>query len=226
MRRATPSTRIVRLDLPSGFTYRAGQWVRLGPEASPLAPYSIACAPEDAEREGALEFLIKVDSAGGWGEGFPPLARGQRLHLRGPFGTFTFPDRPDERQFLFIAGGTGIAPLRAMLRHARATCPAARYGMFYSARTPEDFAYIPELRGMARRGELQLRLTTTREGNERWRGERGRLTAARLGPLVETPATLCFVCGPAAMVDAVPPILASLGIERHRIRAEEQEEAT
>ena len=226
LRRATPSTRIVRLDTPSEFDYRAGQWARLGPLASPvLAPYSVASAPEDAVRERSLEFLIKVDAAGEWGEDFPPLARGQRLHLRGPFGAFTFPERPEERRFLFIAGGTGIAPLRAMLRHARIACPGGTYSMFYSARTPGDFAFLAELRGMARRGELRLVLTTTRDGNERWRGERGRITAARIAPLVESPATLCFVCGPSAMVEAVPPILASLGIERRRIRVEEQDES-
>jgi NAD(P)H-flavin reductase len=222
VRRATPSTRIVRLRperLP--FNYRAGQGAELGPPgASDLSPYSIASAPEDAAAEGYLEFLIKVDAQERWGEGFDPLHRGQRLRLRGPFGRFVFPDRPVEKRFLFIAGGTGIAPLRAMVRHARARTDGS-FRLLYSARTPHDFAYRRELCGMARRGELQLTLTATRGVHESWRGERGRITAAQLAALIDDPATLCFVCGPATMVAEVPQMLSDLGIDKPRINVEE-----
>jgi ferredoxin-NADP reductase len=55
----------------------------------------------------------------------------------------------------------------------------------------------------------------------RWRGARGRIVAAQLTPLVEDPATLCFVCGPTAMVADVPLTLQALGIDRTRIRVED-----
>ena len=185
----------------------------------------MASATEDAAQDGCIEFLVKVDSHERWGEGFSPLSRGTRLAVRGPFGQFTFPDNPVERSFLFIAGGTGIAPLRSMIRHARASGYQGSYRLLYSARTPDDFAYLAELRGMARRGELQLRLTATRGGPEdgkaRWRGNRGRIAPAQIAPLVDDPATLCFVCGPAAMVDDVPRMLGELGIDRSRIKVEE-----
>lgn len=223
VRRATPSTRVVRLDLgKSDFDYRAGQAVRLAPEGSDtLVPYSIASAPEDTAKGHFLEFLIKIDADGRWGEKFPPLRRGMRLALKGPFGRFTFPGRPSERHFLFIAGGTGIAPMRSMIRHVRATGQQGRISVLYSARTPNDFAYRGELRGMARRGDLQLILTATRGPDERWLGTRGRITASQLELLLEDPATLCFVCGPASMVDDVPRMLRELGVERSRIRIED-----
>ena len=226
MRRATPSTRIVRLAVPDrGFAYRAGQWARLGPDgAAVLSPYSIASAPEDTAQQRLLEFLVKVDGHERWGEGFAPLARGQRLAVRGPFGRFTFPDHPTERHFLFIAGGTGIAPLRSMIRHACAVRLGGSYRVLYSARIRDDFAYLRELRGMAARHELQLSLTATRDGGERWRGARGRIAAPQLAALIDTPATLCFVCGPAAMVNEVPELLNGLGIDRSRIRVEENAE--
>ena len=226
MRRASPSTRIVRLTVADpGFAYRAGQWARLGPEAANLlAPYSIASAPEDTAQHHTIEFLVKLDAHERWGDGFPPPARGQRLAVRGPFGRFTFPDNPVERHFLFIAGGTGIAPLRSMIRHAFATRLAGSYRLLYSARTPDDFAYLTELRGMARRRELQLIVTATRGCGDRWRGDRGRVTSAQLAALIDTPATLCFVCGPAAMVNEVPEMLSALGIDRARVRVEENDE--
>lgn len=220
---ATPSTRVVRVDLGKAhFHYRAGQAAKLGPEgANAFAPYSIASAPEDSAKGHFLEFLIKVDADERWGERFPPLRRGARLAIRGPLGNFTFPAHPVERQFLFIAGGTGIAPLRSMIRHARAVRQRGAYHLLYSARTPNDFAYRAELRGMARRGELDLMLTATRAGEVPWRGGHGRITSEQLTALVEDPQTLCFVCGPAAMVEEVPRMLRQLGIDKSRIRIED-----
>lgn len=221
VRRATPSTRIVRVRLDAALPYLAGHAAEIGPvSAGSLTPYSIASAPEDTERDGCVEFLIKIDARGRWGDGFEPLGRGQVLRLRGPLGGFTFPDQPAERHFLFIAGGTGIAPLRAMIRHGRLAVPGT-YRLLYSARTPLDFAYRRELCGMGRRGEIEITLTATRDGTDRWRGERGRIAATQLSALIATPATLCFVCGPASMVDEVPRMLRDLGIDRSRIRIEE-----
>ena len=69
--------------------------------------------------------------------------------------------------------------------------------------------------------QFQLTTTATRELSARWRGAQGRIAAAQLTPLVESPDTLCFVCGPAAMVSEVPPMLQALGIDRSRIRLED-----
>jgi len=108
-----------------------------------------------------------------------------------------------------------------MIRHAILSGNPGRLSLLYSARTPKDFAYLSELRAMARRGEINLSLAATREFPPRWRGERGRLAATQLAQLVDDPATLCFVCGPAAMVADVPPMLEVLGIDRSRIRLED-----
>jgi ferredoxin-NADP reductase len=121
---------------------------------------------------------------------------------------------------VFIAGGTGIAPLRAMLRHAL-LIPHRDIGLFYSARTPDEFAYEEELRALANSGSIVLRQTVTRANDRDWSGARGRLDRAALSELVHDPATLCFVCGPPALVAEMPTILAELGIRRDRIRIEE-----
>jgi ferredoxin-NADP reductase len=223
VRRATPLSCIVTLDLDGApFHYRAGQVASLSPEgAVDRVPYSIASAPEETAADSTLQFLIKFDSSGRWGERFEPLRRGLRLSVRGPSGSFVFPDAPSERRFLFIAGGTGIAPLRSMIKHAVLTERPGQIALLYSARTPSDFAYLPELRRMARRGDLRLTTTATRELSARWRGAKGRIAATQLMPLVESPETLCFVCGPASMVSDVPPMLQELGIDRGRIKIED-----
>lgn len=223
VRRATPASHIVRLALGGApFPYAAGQLAEIGPaDSGERVPYSLASAPEESGRDGWIEFLLKIDHSGTWGARFPPLRRGMPLGVRGPFGSFVFPQAPRERRFLFIAGGTGIAPLRSMIRHAVLAGIEGRIRLLYSARTPMDFAYLTELRAMARRGEIELTLSATREMPARWRGGRGRVAPTQLAQLVDDPATLCFVCGPAAMVADVPPVLEALGISRQRIRLED-----
>ncbi len=223
VRRATPGSRIVRAALGGlPFAYAPGQLAEIGPESADVRiPYSLASAPEETAAEGYLEFLVKVDAAGRWGSHFAPPVRGMRLAVRGPSGSFVFPDAPVERRFLFIAGGTGIAPLRSMIRHAILSGIEGRISLLYSARTPKDFAYLAELRAMARRGAIELSLAATREMPRRWAGARGRIARGQVTPLVDDPATLCFVCGPAAMVAEVPPMLESLGVPRERIRLED-----
>jgi NAD(P)H-flavin reductase len=221
--RETPSTRLVRVDLDgAAFPFDAGQAALLAPAgAVERVPYSIACAPDDVRATGALEFLIKIDGEGTWGNDFPPLRRGMRLDVEGPVGTFAFPRRLREPRLLFIAGGTGIAPVRAMIRHARSIGYDGRVWLLYSARTPSDFAFQRELRGMARRRELDLVLTATREFAGRWRGNRGRMAADLLAPVVSAAPARCFVCGPSAMVADVPPILRGLGVPDGRIHVEQ-----
>ena len=212
----------MRLSLGSArFPYAAGQAALIGTPAQPeRVPYWIASAPEESRNGGYLEFLLKIES-GGLVRHLAGLRRGASISVQGPVGSFVFPARPEERQFLFVAGGTGIAPLRSMICHALLSRQRGRLHLLYSARTPSDFAYLPELERYARDGRLELALTATREVPPRWRGEHGRITSDRLASLLETPDTLCFVCGPAAMVDDVPRMLMELGVERSRIRIEE-----
>jgi len=218
---ATPRARIVRLDLAgSSLPYDAGQAVYVGMHGSGRRkPYSIAASPEDAARDGWLELLIGVDEQGDAGDHLA-LEPAARVDVDGPIGAFTFPRDVRERRLLFVAGGTGIAPLRAMLRHALIQ-PQRKIGLLYSARTPAEFAYEAELRGLAVEGRIELRQTVTRTGDDDWQGGRGRIGIAELAPLVHDPETLCFVCGPPSLVDDIPRLLQELGVARDRIRLEE-----
>jgi ferredoxin-NADP reductase len=223
IRRATPTSRIVRLDLEgAAFPYTPGQLAAIGPaDRRERIPYSIASAPEESASHGGIDFLIKVDASDRWGLQFDALRRGANIGVQGPSGSFVFPTQSRERRFAFIAGGTGIAPLRSMLRHAVLSGRHGQFRVLYSARTTRDFAYLSELRAMARAGTIELALTATREFPPRWRGGRGRIAPSQLALLVDDPATLCFVCGPAAMVADVPPMLRKLGVDESRIRLED-----
>jgi NAD(P)H-flavin reductase len=209
----TPRARILRLDLGrQPFAFEPGQAVLAGPLGGDRRPYSIASAPEEVQRNGWLELLVSANT-------HLPLTAGAAVELEGPLGSFTFPPSPDERRFIFIAGGTGIAPLRAMLRHAL-EIPHDHIGLFYSARRPDDFPYEEEFRDLAGQRRIELRQTVTREADETWRGARGRLDREQLKSLVHDAATLCFVCGPSTLVAEITALLGELGISEARIRIE------
>lgn len=218
---ATPRARLVRIDLAGRqFPYEPGQAVLIARhEYESRLPYSIAAAPEDAARDGWLELLVGVDEAGVPGSHLG-LEVGSLVDVEGPIGRFTFAGEPTDRACVFIAGGTGIAPLRAMLRRALSS-PNRRIGLLYSARTPTEFAFEPEWRALAHSGRIEYRQTVTRDAARDWTGQRGRISISDLAPLVRDPSAMCFVCGPRALVDEVPKLLHDLGVARGRIRIEE-----
>ena len=217
----TPTTRRVRLDLDGiPFSYAAGQAASLASGPGEPTPYSIASAPHETARYGWLEFLVKVRESSRFGAIVETLQPGALIHVQGPIGNFILPELSAGLPLVFIAGGTGIAPLRAMLHHAL-NVPHDEIGLLFSARTPAEFAYEEEFRSLAEAGRIELELRVTREVGDDWDGVRGRLGRDDLAPLVHGRATLCFVCGPPALVQEIPQILVDLGVPRERIKTEE-----
>ena len=107
-----------------------------------------------------------------------------------------------------------------MLRHALAI-PHQQIGLFYSARTPDEFAYEDELRALARRDASSCARRSRGRSTMRGVGREGESAAPSSQPLVHDPATLCFICGPPALVAEMSALLEELGIARGRIRVEE-----
>jgi ferredoxin-NADP reductase len=217
---ATPTTRRLRLAVgATPFTYRAGQAASIAAGAAEPTPYSIASAPYETARNGWLEFLVKVDGSSRFGAIVESLEPGVPIHVGGPAGNFVLPEASPGVSILFIAGGTGIAPMRSMIREALHAGHQGRLALVYSARRADEFAYLQELRTLADEGRLDLTLTLT--GHlEDWAHARGRTGAAHLSQLVQ-PGTLAFVCGPPAMVTDVPAGLVALGLPRDRVRTDD-----
>jgi ferredoxin-NADP reductase len=219
----TPRSLLLRVEPHTPMAFAPGQAAVIGEHGlDQRRPYSIAVGPSEAARNRRLELLVGIGSDGSPGPHLPAPAPGLVLDLEGPFGTFTFPHAPTERTFLFVAGGTGIAPLRAMLHEALEADRGWGLHVLYSARTVDEFAFDEELTGLAASGRIRYLKTVTRDTVEpSWDGARGRISRAQLGAVVDDADTLCFVCGPAALVHDVPRLLLEVGIPRERIRVEE-----
>lgn len=218
----TPRSRLLTLDLCGHpFDFRSGQAVLIGAPGVPRRPYSIACSPELASETGALELLIALEGNGTLGAHLPDSRPGSPIEVDGPMGTFVVPVDPPEQRLLFVAGGTGIAPLRAMIDHLLRQGSVQTISLLYSARNGDEFAFIEELRGHEQRGRLEIHQTVTREGSAAWVGSRGRIGRSHFERVVHEPAnTLCFVCGPRAMVNESVSTLAALGVPTGAIRTE------
>ncbi len=223
----TSRNRSVRVRRPDGLPpFEAGQYLSLGDHGHPVRrPYSIASAPSEAARTGELEFLIQVVEDESPGPHLSRLAAGRLLDVEGPAGSFLLPSGLHPRAAAFIGGGTGIAPLRSMLRELLEQDGATRLAVLQSARTPGELCYAAELRELAGAGRIVLRETVTREAPVSWQGGRGRITAAELAELLGGPDTWCFVCGPESLVEGVPRLLAQIGVAAGHIRTEQWADA-
>jgi ferredoxin-NADP reductase len=219
--RSTPRTRIIRIDLDGhAFPFVAGQAVFAGlASGSVRRPYSIACSPGQSQRDVMIELLVQIDDHDAPDPHLELVERGTALRVQGPFGNFSLPS-DDAMPLLFIAGGTGIAPLRSMLWDTLERDSHPSLSVLYSARSPEEFAYAGELLALAGDGRLELLRTITRDTTTNWDGTRGRLNSELMGRMLKTPETRCVICGPAALVADASAIAKGFGVSAEHILTE------
>jgi ferredoxin-NADP reductase len=219
----TPRCKSLLLDHPTWPGHRAGQHVdvRLTAEDGYQAQrsYSIASAPEDANLALTVE---RLDD----GEVSPylvdELRPGDELELRGPIGGYFVWEAPLGGPLLLVAGGSGIVPLRAMLRHRIATGSQVEVRVLYSSRSLEEVIYRDELSGAGAADGVDVRLALTREWPEGFSGHRGRITKDALREMSWPPQErpLVYVCGPSGFVEAIAEGLVQSGHDPDRIRTE------
>jgi ferredoxin-NADP reductase len=219
----TPRTASLLLDVPGWDGHRAGQHVdvRLTAEDGYQVQrsYSIASAPEDERLALTVERLED-------GEVSPflvdELRTGDRFELRGPIGGY-FVWEAGSGPLLLAAGGSGIVPLMAMLRHRDAAGSDERATLLYSARSLDDVIYREELTRLAAENEgTEVAYTLTRERPDGWAGYGRRVDAAMLAEVFgpADSAATAFVCGPTRFVETVADALVGLGHDPARVKTE------
>ncbi|MDX2091653.1 MAG: ferredoxin reductase [Kofleriaceae bacterium] len=225
VRTETPRARSIAIALPAWPGHRAGQHVdvRLTAEDgySVERSYSIASPPEDGER--VTLTVERLDN----GEVSPYLVDelrvGDPLELRGPIGGYFVWEARLGGPLLLVAGGSGIAPLMAMIRHrvaARSTTPTR---LLYSSRSFDDVIYRDELARIASNGSgIQPTYTLTRAQPAGWTGYRRRVDTDMLREVAWPPERRAqvFVCGPTDFVEAAAASLLELGHAPARIKTE------
>jgi ferredoxin-NADP reductase len=218
--RETDAVRTIELEVPDWPGHHAGQHldVRLTAEDGYTAERSYSIATADDEPVAIT--VERLDD----GEVSPYLTEelraGDQLELRGPIGGWFVWDTSDGGPLLLVAGGSGVVPLRAILRHRQRAGSDVPARLLYSSRTLAEVIYHSELDQY--RGGVAVSYTLTRSQPPGWTGYSGRVDAALLAkiawPASEHP--LVFVCGPTSFVEAVAGNLVALGYPAGRVKTE------
>ena len=152
------------------------------------------------------------------------LPIGGAVQIRGPNGSMSL-DGDVTRPAVFLAGGIGITPFVSMLRQQARDGMPRRLHLFYSNRTPEDAAFLAELRQLAERNPnfgFVPTMTGLERAHEVWAGETLRIGTELLAKHIsDLAAPIYYVAGPPGMVGAVRELLGAAGVGGDAIRSEE-----
>ena len=224
IKQETPRVSSLAIDVPEWPGHLAGQHVDVrltAPDGYQAErSYSIASPPEEARVTITVE---RLDD----GEVSPylvgELRAKDKVELRGPIGGYFVWRAPGDRPLLLIAGGSGIVPLMAMIRHRAAAGDTTPVRLLYSSRTFEDVIYRDELDKLsAGDATLDVRHTLTRSHPDGWRGYTRRLDRQMMDDVAwpAAPPPAVFICGPTSFVEAAASLLVEHGYEPRGIKTE------
>ncbi|MCE2680496.1 MAG: fatty acid desaturase [Burkholderiales bacterium] len=214
----------IKVALDEPMEYRAGQFaeIRLN-EFSLSRNYSIAVAPR-GKPQSELVFHVRKVPGGRFTEWLFQASRvGTRFDVSGPFGEFYLREADAESDIVCIAGGSGMAPVKALLEQAAWTGITRTVHYAFGARTQSDLYCTNEMVALGRewRGTLNFTPVLSAEptGSD-WQGQRGMVTQALTEKSVHWSNAQAYLCGPPAMIEAATQCLLQLGVKPDMIFAD------
>lgn len=240
----SPDVRRLVLRLPAieEFAFRAGQYVDVLLPGGLRRSYSIASPPHEA---GTLELHVARKAGGAFSAlAFESLRAGALLKIEGPFGEFAYAARESGADAssapgsaasaaqpegavapaVFVAGGTGFAPLKSMLRHALESGARRRLRLYWGARTAADlYDHAWLLERTERFPQLEyVPVLSAPAGDERATVRVGLVHEAVAQDLAAGafPETDVYAAGPPAMIAALRDVLARAGWSAQRLRTD------
>jgi len=225
IRDETPTVRTYTVQLPDWPGHRPGQHVDLRLTAadgySVERSYSIASEPE---RAGEIDITVERIE-GGEVSAFlhDVVVVGDRIEVRGPIGGYFVWEASLGGPLLLVAGGSGVVPLMAMVRHRARAGSTVPTRLLLSSRYPEEIIYRDELDRLgASMDGLEVVETLTRVRPPGWTGYDRRIDARMLAEVLEPLGvqSRCYICGPTALVEVAANALVGLGLPADRVRTE------
>jgi CDP-4-dehydro-6-deoxyglucose reductase len=215
MQKLAPDVMGVWLRWPAieSFTWQSGQYVDVMLPGERRRSFSLANPPHD---DAFLELHVRRVPGGAFSEKlFTALKPGSLLHMEGPLGQFYY--RPGERPLLLIGGGTGYAPLKAILRQVLETEARREVTLFWGARAAEDLYEHEWLRELDARHARFRYVGVLSEQPEGDAYEHGLVHEAVLRRVPGLTSYDIYAAGPPAMIDAVRAALPPQGADPERI---------
>ncbi|MEZ5237518.1 MAG: hypothetical protein R2716_00640 [Microthrixaceae bacterium] len=193
--------RILRVGRPEGFSFTAGQYLKVGADGSRTKKFSIASAPGDE----LLEFCIGLNPGGTVTPRLFSLEPGWSLELA-PEASGSLALDESAEVHLMVATTTGIAPIRSMVRHAMEHGSRARFTILHGASLPADLPYRHEFDQLASAGTAVSYVPTVSRPEDvasaGWRGSTGRVEALALREMegLDPSRSCVYACGNDGMV--------------------------
>jgi NAD(P)H-flavin reductase/ferredoxin len=215
-RKLTHDITHLRVVLDQPMPYRAGQFANLAIEGleGVVRSYSFA-AP--ARSDGQVSFFVRKVPGGR----FSSVVNdhdllGRSVRVDGPSGDFWL--RPSDAPLLLVAGGSGLAPILAILQEAMSAGVARSVTLLFGAREARDLYALEEIESIARQWQGAFHFVpvlSAATADATWAGERG-LVTEKIPGLLE-PGSHALLCGPPAMIDGAIALLREQGVPRERI---------
>jgi benzoate/toluate 1,2-dioxygenase reductase subunit len=206
------------LDRRAGFSFHPGQYLRIKvPGTDQWRSYSMCSTPRDLPK---LEFLVRIIPGGAMSEYLRAAREDERLEVEGPLGAFIL--HPGRGLHIFVAGGTGLAPILAMVDEIRrASGPKPKMLLSFGCASDRTFFYRDEIE--LRQWwipQLRVRLCADRVEDPGSGIIQGTPVDALGADPINDPAAAAYLCGPALMIEAAHRRLMELGVNPERIYAE------
>lgn len=197
---------------PPALTFQAGQAVAIAVPTS-KAPirryYSLTSSPSASDR---ISLLFDQGEQGIGSEFLRNQTVGQEFVIQGPFGSFCLQDDPD-RELLFVATGTGIAPIRSMIVSVLENGTSQPITLLWGLRRQSDLYFIEEFKSWTHQYPHFNFILTLSQGDSRWFGHKGRVTHL-LRDMKDLERYAVYVCGGRKMVSEVTALLHQRGVTR------------
>jgi sulfhydrogenase subunit gamma (sulfur reductase) len=175
------------------------------------AYFAFASAPEDPD----LEVLVKQKA--GASKVIYEMKPGETIDLMGIAGHGFALDSHPHRDLVFVAMGTGVAPLRSALRHVmKRRKEFGELVVLYGARTPDDFCYRHETEAWRDAG-VQLRQVISRPDGHDWSGPTGYVQSLLDNVLPHLKSPVALICGSNEMIDQTRERLGKMGFKHEEI---------
>lgn len=204
--------RLVSKEDQDRFTFLPGQFVMIELPGIGEVPISISCSPSI---KSTIEFCIR--KVGKVTQALHKAKRGALVGIRGPFGTFFPMERMKNHHILLIAGGLGLAPLRAPIQHVIENRADFRdVDIFYGARTPSHLLFDYQYEEWRRIDDINLQVIVENP-DDRWTGPTGMITKLLDNHDIAPNDTYAIVCGPPVMFKFVCSRLNEMGIPMQRM---------
>jgi NAD(P)H-flavin reductase len=184
----------IHLENEASLGHMPGQFVELSLMGIGEAPISVSSAPRD---NGSFELAIR--KVGNLTGGVHNLKTGDKVGIRGPFGTHFPVEETRGKDILFVAGGIGLVPLRSFIQYVlERRDDYGEVSILFGARNPSERLFLDEIAQWGARDDIQYLDTVDRSGPD-WKGNVGVITTLFPKIDVDPSRTYCIVVGPPVM---------------------------